>query len=196
MNQPLTHHARHASRSLRASWRHLLPALLVAVSVSACSSTPNDLGRVRANVAADHPGLRQIAPADVEAAMRRDRPPLLLDVRTPAEFAVSHLRGARLVEPGAPAEALRSRELAGVSLDAPIVCYCAVGVRSSNTCEALQKAGYTNVANLDGSIFRWANEGRPLVQGETPTTFVHPYNAEWGRMLAPAHRADVPPIEE
>lgn len=198
MNQPRTHHAGRMAGPPR---RQVPPGRVLrglilagAVLLGACSSAPSDLGRVRADVAARHPRLRQVAPAAIEAAMRRDAP-LLLDVRTPAEFAVSHLRGARLVDPGATAAALRAGALAAVSLDTPIVCYCAVGVRSSNTCDALQRAGYTNVANLDGSIFRWANEGRPLFRGETPTTLVHPYDAEWGRLLAPAHRAAVPPVE-
>jgi rhodanese-related sulfurtransferase len=190
-------HRRHVShRPSTAGWRLRRAAGLVGMALfAACRSVPSDLGKVRADVAAKHPRLRQTSPAEVEAAMRAGAAPLLLDVRTPAEFEVSHLRGARYADPAASAEALRAGPLAGVALDAPIVCYCAVGVRSANTCEALQRAGYRNVANLDGSIFRWANEGRPLVRGETPTTLVHPYDAAWGRMLSPAYRANVPPAE-
>ena len=38
-------------------------------------------------------------------------------------------------------------------------------------------------SNLKGSIFKWANEGRPLVQDGKPTHQVHPYNKYWGRLL-------------
>ena len=42
---------------------------------------------------------------------------------------------------------------------------------------------YTNVRNLDGSIFQWANEGRPLVRGNQRVQDVHPYDENWGRLL-------------
>ena len=68
--------------------------------------------------------------------------------------------------------------------------YCSAGYRSGKLAERLQAAGYTNVRNLDGSIFKWANERRPLVRGESePVTKVHPYSAIWGRLLAPEARA-------
>ena len=55
----------------------------------------------------------------------------------------------------------------GIAKDAPIVTYCSVGYRSGKMAERLQAAGYTNVRNLEGSIFKWANEHRPLVRGES-----------------------------
>ena len=47
----------------------------------------------------------------------------------------------------------------------------------------LQRRGYTNVHNLEGSIFEWANSGRALSRADGPATAVHPYDAEWGRLL-------------
>jgi hypothetical protein len=48
----------------------------------------------------------------------------------------------------------------------------------------MREAGYTNVANLEGSIFKWANEGRALVgPGGSPTRAVHEYDATWGGLL-------------
>jgi hypothetical protein len=45
------------------------------------------------------------------------------------------------------------------------------------------------VRNLDGSIFAWANEGRPLERNGQPAQLVHPYDALWGKLLDPARRA-------
>jgi hypothetical protein len=53
-------------------------------------------------------------------------------------------------------------------------------------------AGYTNVTNLEGSIFAWANQSRPLVQEGKPTDKVHPYNAFWGALLDKSHWARTP----
>ncbi|MGI8956096.1 MAG: rhodanese-like domain-containing protein [Chthoniobacterales bacterium] len=121
----------------------------------------------------------------------KDRiPPVLLDVRTPAEYEVSHLKGARQVDPKADAQSAAK----AIPKDAPIVTYCSVGYRSGEMAERLRAAGYTRVQNLEGSIFEWANEHRPLVRSDGEhVTRVHPYNAVWGRLLAPNVRAPLPP---
>lgn len=114
--------------------------------------------------------------------------PLLFDVRTAEEWNVSHLPGARRVEPKASIESVTE----GISKETAIVTYCAVGYRSAEMATRLRAAGFTNVRNLEGSIFQWANEHRPLVRGEQPVNIVHPYNALWGRLLADDVRARVP----
>lgn len=109
--------------------------------------------------------------------------PILLDVRMPAEFAVSHLRGAhRAVNLD---EALRALEQ--VDAEHPIVTYCSVGYRSAVLGRALRERGFRRIANLEGSLFAWANERRPLFRGSTAVTVVHPYDEKWGRYLKPAH---------
>ncbi|WP_412060610.1 rhodanese-like domain-containing protein [Rubrivirga sp. IMCC45206] len=120
------------------------------------------------------------------ARLATDDAPLVLDARTPAEYAVSHLPGAVRVDPGASPEAL-----ADVVGEAErVVVYCSVGVRSAAVAERLRQQG-VEAANLDGSIFRWAGEGRPVVRDGAPVREVHPYDAVWGKLLAPDLRADL-----
>ena len=104
---------------------------------------------------------------------------LLFDVRAPEEYAVSHLQGARSVS--SKDEALKV--LQGVSSDQRIVLYCSVGYRSSELAQFLMKKGYTKIYNLEGSIFAWANEGRPVYRGKEWVQVVHPYDKTWGRLL-------------
>ena len=118
-------------------------------------------------------------------ADKQRQPPLLLDVRTEAEWNVSHLSGARRVDPKAPVDQV----ISGIPKDAPIVTYCAVGYRSGELATKLSEAGFTNVQNLEGSIFQWANEHRPLVLEDKPVTQVHPYSSMWGRLLRDEVRA-------
>ncbi len=120
-------------------------------------------------------------------ANKRRPTPVLLDVRTPDEWNVSHLPGARRVDPNAAAENVA----AGLSKETPIVTYCAVGYRSGELAERLRAAGFTNVRNLEGSIFQWANEHRPLVREDERVGTVHPYNPFWGRLLNDDVRAAV-----
>ncbi|CAN5587605.1 rhodanese-like domain-containing protein [soil metagenome] len=125
--------------------------------------------------------------ADWLADQRRPQP-VLLDVRTPAEWNVSHLPGARRVAPEADAKTAAH----GLPKDTPIVTYCSVGYRSAKMAERLRAAGYRRVQNLEGSIFEWANERRPLVREGEPVVRVHPYNSVWGHLLEPAVRAPLP----
>jgi 3-mercaptopyruvate sulfurtransferase SseA len=73
--------------------------------------------------------------------------------------------------------------------DVPVVTYCAVGYRSAEFATRLRAAGFTHVQNLEGSIFQWANEHRPLVRDGTSASRVHPYSKSWGRLLADDARA-------
>jgi rhodanese-related sulfurtransferase len=112
-------------------------------------------------------------------------PPVLLDVRTEEEWNVSHIPGARRVDPNSSIE----KAAAEISKETPIVTYCAVGYRSGALATKLRAAGFTNVQNLEGSIFEWANEHRPLVRENQPVTIVHPYSSLWGRLLVDDVRA-------
>jgi rhodanese-related sulfurtransferase len=124
--------------------------------------------------------------ADWLASKRRPAP-VLLDVRTPEEWNVSHLPGARRVDPTASVETAA----AGLAKETPIVTYCAVGYRSGEMADRLRAAGFNNVRNLEGSIFQWANEHRPLVKGDERVSRVHPFNTFWGRLLNDDVRAEV-----
>ena len=134
----------------------------------------------------DFPTVQRISPKEVAEWLQDSKreQPVLLDVRTKAEFEVSHIHGAQRVEPGSEAGALK------LARGKPIVTYCSVGYRSGAFAKTLQEAGYQNVRNMSGSIFQWANEGRPLEHDGRPVEKVHPYNSVWGRLLnAPRHAA-------
>ncbi len=144
---------------------------------------------VKSKIRHEFPDVAQIT-TDKLAAWTSDPkrpPPVLLDVRTKPEYEVSHLAHATRVEPDSDPAVLP------LSHDQPIVTYCSVGYRSSAFAKKLEEAGFKNVVNLDGSIFQWANENRPLVHYSNPTGKVHPFNALWGTLLDKSHRADVTP---
>ncbi|GAA4438292.1 rhodanese-like domain-containing protein [Pontibacter saemangeumensis] len=110
---------------------------------------------------------------------RSDKKPLLLDTRTPAEYKVSHLNGARFVA----YDSFQVSQLADVPKNTPIVVYCAVGYRSERVGEQLQQAGYKNVHNLYGGIFEWVNQGYPVYNDSGKTDKVHAYSKTWGVWL-------------
>lgn len=132
-------------------------------------------------VRTEFPEVQQLSAADL-AAWQADpsrEAPLLFDTRAAEEYDISHLRGAVLADSDtAIQEALR-----GEALGRAIVLYCSVGYRSSEAAKHLQQQGYENVYNLEGSIFAWANEGRPVVRGEETVSEVHPFDDDWGVLL-------------
>lgn len=113
-------------------------------------------------------------------------PPLLLDVREPEEFDVSHLPGAIRIAPDTSVNQLRDE----IDLSRPLVLYCSIGYRSSALAEQLIAAGAAQAMNLEGSIFKWANEGRSLRRDGQATKQAHPYNKKYGRMLRKPLRAE------
>lgn len=128
-----------------------------------------------------HPSARHLS-TDSLAALLADstKPPLvLLDTRPVEEYRVSHLQGARRLDP----DATTFPVLDDVPKDTLIVAYCSVGYRSSGVVERLQQAGFTNVYNLEGSIFQWANEDRPVYRDHQVVRQVHPFNRTWGTLL-------------
>lgn len=88
----------------------------------------------------DHP---QVQVSELLALPAKDRP-LLLDVRTAAEYAQEHLPDAINI----PVDELRQR-LNEVSRDREIIAYCQVGMRGYLATRILLDAGYS-VMNLGG----------------------------------------------
>ena len=102
----------------------------------------------------------------IDAAQLRDRlddpdPPLVLDVRTPAEFAASHVPGSYNV----PLDTLREhRDALRRHLD-EVVLVCRTGGRAATAERALAEAGMTNLHILGGGILAWERAGAPLNRG-------------------------------
>ena len=157
----------------------LLPVMLRPVKAA-------DMDKIRELVRARFPDVKQISTDALATWLSEtNRPaPLLIDVRSDAEFRVSHLRNALHTD-----SVQRVKTLAAESTNQgrPIVVYCAVGYRSSAFAQKLQKAGVTDVFNLEGSIFQWANEGRGVFRGKERVKEVHPYDKKWGGLLNPEH---------
>jgi rhodanese-related sulfurtransferase len=104
----------------------------------------------------------------------------LFDTRAREEYGVSHIPGAAYLGYGD----FDAGKLSHLPKDAPIVLYCSIGYRSEKIGDKLRALGYTNVSNIYGSIFEWANRGFELVDAAgIPTRRVHTYNANWGRWV-------------
>lgn len=75
---------------------------------------------------------------------------VLLDVRTPEEFAAGHVEGAVNI----PVQELEHRLEKLPKKDQPIVIYCRSGRRSASAQQLLERAGYTKTYDL-GAMSNW-----------------------------------------
>ena len=131
-----------------------------------------------------HHTVPTVPAADLTRELQQASPPQLLDVRTPAEFRVSHLAGARFVN----FDSVATARFAGLDRKQPVVVYCSVGVRSERLGERLHALGFQHVRNLYGGLFEWVNEGHPVVNAAGATNDVHPYSSFWGSWLRRGHK--------
>ncbi|XP_054857025.1 tRNA uridine(34) hydroxylase-like [Eublepharis macularius] len=126
---------------------------------------------------------------------------LILDIRTAAEFEVSHLPGAILVsaEGHALQELLKAQFMQEHNRGhRRIICYCTVGYRSSIAAQVangiLPQVATTSldVYNIQGGLVKWATERRRMVSHQgSPTQLVHPYSPIWAKLLEPEFRAEI-----
>ena len=84
----------------------------------------------------------------------------LLDVREGEEFRAGHIPGAVNV----PRAHLDSKAEATIAdRDAPVIVYCAGGVRSALAAKTLAEMGYTNVESANPGFVQWKDRRYPMV---------------------------------
>jgi rhodanese-related sulfurtransferase len=91
---------------------------------------------------------------------RKDASLLLLDVRTPDEYAAGHVPGAVNI----PYDKVATH-LAEIPKDDEVVLYCHSGRRAGLAAEVLAANGYTRLAHLEGDMQGWQGAGRPVETG-------------------------------
>ncbi|KAH9255300.1 hypothetical protein BASA81_006740 [Batrachochytrium salamandrivorans] len=117
---------------------------------------------------------------------------VLLDVRGAPEYLVSRLHESAIRLDDSNFNLNEIKQLLEHKPNATVVCYCSIGFRSSKLAQTLVDSNEfpTNkIFNLQGGLFQWANENRPLVKVDEDTYEVipalgaHPYNSTFGQML-------------
>ncbi len=113
---------------------------------------------------------------DADAVRLRESEYVILDAREFEEYKVSHLENALWLGYKHP----NWEVLDHVDSLKPILIYCSIGYRSEKMGEKLRQKGFSQVYNLYGSIFEWANRGYPMVDNRNiPTIDLHGYSHGW-----------------
>ena len=85
---------------------------------------------------------------------------IILDVRTPEEFASGHIEGALNIDFNSGDFA---NEITRLNPSENYAIYCRSGSRSGQAASIMHKAGFHDVSNLNGGVIDWTNAGLPLV---------------------------------
>ena len=133
--------------------KKILLSLLAAIGLSTtgCSA--------QASQSAPSDGIIVLAPQAFIDQAKADTTSILLDVRTPKEYAEGHLANTRQLDYLNP-EAFD----AGISkLDKSrtYYIYCRSGKRSHGACLKMQKQGF-KVYDMEGGILNWTKLGMPI----------------------------------
>jgi sulfur-carrier protein adenylyltransferase/sulfurtransferase len=100
--------------------------------------------------------IREVTPQQVDA--QPDPAAAVIDVREDSEWEQGHLPGALHISKSYVEQQI---EAAVPDRDAPVVLYCAGGVRSLFAAQTLEQLGYTNVASMLGGFQAWKSAGLP-----------------------------------
>jgi rhodanese-related sulfurtransferase len=120
-----------------------------------------------------------ISPDSARLALN-DNNVIFLDTREHEEYNVSHLPNAILFGYDNP----NWKAVDTLRKDKTVIVYCSIGVRSQNIAEELEEKGFTDIKNLYGGIFLWADQSREMLDDKNnETAKVHGYNRFWGRWV-------------
>lgn len=86
---------------------------------------------------------------------------VVVDVRTPAEFATGHLKGAVNIDVESSAF---GGEIATLDKSKTYAVYCRSGNRSVSASKQMAELGIASVYDLDGGILAWEAAGKPVVR--------------------------------
>lgn len=97
-------------------------------------------------------GVSPLSPYTLKMEVNHGDAPVIIDVRTPAEFKLFHLPGA--INVPYPAS-LNDLAMAAPDPTRPVVVVCMTGHRSPPVARQMQQGGYTNVRNLTWGMLAW-----------------------------------------
>lgn len=142
-------------------------------------------------LAAARTRVTEIQPWDLLEQLARTDPPLLLDVREPAEFAALHMAGALHVPRGVLEQACEwgydvTEPRLAAGRERPIVVVCRSGARSLLAADVMQRMGFAHVVSLRTGVRGWNDFDQPLV--DAAGVLVDGDLAQ--ALLSPAVRAD------
>jgi rhodanese-related sulfurtransferase len=99
-----------------------------------------------------------VDPLLAASVIKTDKP-VLLDVRTPGEFATGTIKGSKNIDFNSPDF---EKELAKLDKSETYLVYCRSGNRSGQALPILKKLKLAKLYHLDGGLNAWKKAGHPV----------------------------------
>lgn len=106
--------------------------------------------------------LETVSPESAAETIESNPDVVVLDIRTPEEFAGGFIEGAVNIDFYA---ADFNDQLASLDKDAEYVVYCRSDNRSGQAMDVFADLGFQTVTEIDGGIVAWYETGLPVVFG-------------------------------
>ena len=97
--------------------------------------------------------------ADEAEKMMKDKMVIVLDVRSPQEFAAGHIAGSTNINVRSPDFTKRVSEL---DKSQTYLVHCARGVRSADACGKMQKLQFKSLYDFSGGFEAWTKAGKKV----------------------------------
>lgn len=136
----------------------ILIGAIALMSFSACGTMSNDGGQV---VASEQQSIAEDVNVAKFAELVEAGNGLVLDVRTPDEYAAGHIEGCTLIN---VFDEDFAQQVDKLDPNTPVYVYCRSGRRSANAMSILHDKGFAEVYNLKGGIMAWEQAGKPVVK--------------------------------
>lgn len=108
--------------------------------------------------------IENISQTNLLTQIRTEQPPLIIDVRSPSEYAAGHIPGAINIEFRELKNRLSEIEQFQYST---IVVYCETGIRAKVAEVTLTQAGFQSILHLEGHMSAWRSNSLPVTKSNS-----------------------------
>lgn len=118
----------------------LLPVLALIITTSiACEAQQTD-------------GVKVISPEEAKTAMAAEEELILVDIRTPKEFAQGNIDGAKNIN---FFDGDFETQILQFDKEKPLYIYCRSGARSAKASKQLKEMGFEEIYDIKGGFLKW-----------------------------------------
>lgn len=121
-----------------------------------------------------------LTPAEFSKQLKASENPIIMDVRTPGEFAEGHIQNALNIDWNA---SNFDAQVSKLDKTATIYVYCLSGGRSSSAANHLREYGFKNVLELDGGMMAWRSAVLPETTNASISKSNGMTNVEFEKLL-------------
>lgn len=102
---------------------------------------------------------KNVTVGEAEKLIKDDPKAVVLDVRSPEEYAAGHIKGAKNIDlHGDDFE----KQIAALDKSKTYVVHCAAGGRSAQACKVLEQVKIPSVVHMNEGFNAWQKAGKPV----------------------------------